>query len=55
MQCSELYLIAFYPPCVTLCIDLEQQLKASDGRVKMIVTDGVFSMDGKFSVEEYVN
>ncbi|KAJ6625429.1 2-amino-3-ketobutyrate coenzyme A ligase, mitochondrial [Pseudolycoriella hygida] len=26
--------------------DLEQQLKASDGRIKMIVTDGVFSMDG---------
>lgn len=27
-------------------LDLEQQLKASDGRIKMIVTDGVFSMDG---------
>lgn len=33
---------------IILCnnLDLEQQLKASDGRIKMIVTDGVFSMDG---------
>lgn len=26
--------------------DLEEQLKTSNGRIKMIVTDGVFSMDG---------
>lgn len=26
--------------------DLEEKLKASNGRIKMIVTDGVFSMDG---------
>lgn len=26
--------------------DLENKLKASNGRIKLIVTDGVFSMDG---------
>lgn len=27
-------------------IDLEEKLKSSNGRIKLIVTDGVFSMDG---------
>ena len=27
-------------------LDLEKQLSESDARIKMIVTDGVFSMDG---------
>lgn len=31
---------------ICLIPDLEQQLKSSDARIKMIVTDGVFSMDG---------
>lgn len=26
--------------------DLEEKLKSSNGRIKLIVTDGVFSMDG---------
>lgn len=29
--------------------DLEEKLKASDARVKLIVTDGVFSMDGNIA------
>lgn len=29
-----------------MCSDLEEKLKSTDARVKMIVTDGVFSMDG---------
>lgn len=36
--------------------DLENRLKASDGRVKLIVTDGVFSMDGNIApLPEIVN
>lgn len=31
---------------VTCFADLEQKLKESTGRIKLIVTDGVFSMDG---------
>lgn len=31
---------------VSYSLDLEEKLKASNARVKMIVTDGVFSMDG---------
>lgn len=27
-------------------LDLEDKLKSSNGRIKLIVTDGVFSMDG---------
>lgn len=30
-------------------IDLENKLKASDARIKLIVTDGVFSMDGNIA------
>lgn len=29
--------------------DLEAKLKSSDGRIKLIVTDGVFSMDGNIA------
>ena len=29
--------------------DLEAKLKVSDGRIKLIVTDGVFSMDGNIA------
>lgn len=32
--------------CETICIDLKEKLESTDARVKMIVTDGVFSMDG---------
>lgn len=32
--------------CEIMCSDLEEKLKSTDARVKMIVTDGVFSMDG---------
>lgn len=31
---------------VFLNLDLEEKLKSSNARVKLIVTDGVFSMDG---------
>ena len=34
--------------------DLERQLAASEARVKMIVTDGVFSMDGTIAPMEAV-
>ena len=27
-------------------VDLEEKLRSSNGRIKLIVTDGVFSMDG---------
>lgn len=30
-------------------IDLENKLKASDARIKLVVTDGVFSMDGNIA------
>lgn len=32
--------------CNFVVIDLEEKLKSSDARLKLIVTDGVFSMDG---------
>lgn len=36
--------------------DLEEKLKASDARIKLIVTDGVFSMDGNIApLPEIVN
>lgn len=31
---------------ILFLIDLESQLRSSNGRLKLIVTDGVFSMDG---------
>lgn len=37
---------SIYHIYIFTAIDLEQQLKSSDARIKMIVTDGVFSMDG---------
>lgn len=30
----------------TILIDLKEKLKASNARIKLIVTDGIFSMDG---------
>lgn len=30
-------------------LDLEEKLKSTDARVKLIVTDGVFSMDGNIA------
>lgn len=32
--------------CFCFILDLEERLKSSNARIKMIVTDGVFSMDG---------
>lgn len=40
------YLINEHKAINAFSIDLEEKLKASDGRIKLIVTDGVFSMDG---------
>lgn len=34
---------------VSLFLDLEDKLKTTDARVKLIVTDGVFSMDGNIA------
>lgn len=39
-------LFSFYDISLTFFIDLEEKLKSSNARIKMIVTDGVFSMDG---------
>lgn len=35
-------------------VDLESQLKASNARIKLIVTDGVFSMDGNIAPLKHI-